>query len=281
MELLKGAPAAKAITEQLKETVAGMECPPKLAFVRIGEDPGDLSYENSAKKRMDKIGIAYETYAFPADIDNESFLRELAKINADDSVDGILLFRPLPKQIDSIRAAKTISPEKDMDGFHPDNLERLFEGKDCVAPCTPQAVMEILKHYGISVSGKRTVVVGRSMVLGRPLSMMLLSENATVTICHSKTQDLPEVCREADILIAAVGHAGLITKEYVKEGAVVVDVGINVMPDGSVKGDVDADSVTEQAGFLTPVPGGVGTVTTSVLAKHVTEACLKRRAQNG
>lgn len=273
MSVLKGAPAAKAITEKCKALIESAEGrAPKLAIVRVGEEPGDLSYETGAKKRMEKAGVETEVHVFPRDEENDVFLAEFRKINEDPSVDGILVFRPLPRQIDAKAVEEMIDLKKDVDCISPRSMEKVFEGTAVNTPCTPQAVIEMLDHAGIELTGKRVTVIGRSMVVGKPLAMMLLQRNATVTICHSKTEDLPAVCREADVLIAAVGRARMITADYVKEGAAVIDVGINTDAEGNLCGDVDFDSVCEKAGLITPVPGGVGAVTTSVLLKHVTES---------
>ena len=272
MVLLKGGPVAKSITENVRVEIENRESAPKLALLRVGDAPSDISYENSALKRMEKCKIAAERRTLPADVSMEEFIRELDSLNRDPSVHGILLFRPLPKGLDETVIAGMLSPKKDVDCMSPVNMEKIFEGNGTIFPCTPEAVLEILHYYGIEIRGKRAVIVGRSMVVGRPLSMMLLKENATVTICHSGSERLPEICREADILIVAVGRSEMITADYVKEGAAVIDVGINVDNAGNLTGDCDFNSVSEKAGFLTPVPGGVGAVTTSVLAKQVLNA---------
>lgn len=280
MEILKGSAVAKAITEKVRERIADLTGrKPRLAIVRVGEEPGDLSYEAGAKKRMEKAGVETEVHVFPRNVDNAEFLAAFEKINGDPAVDGILVFRPLPAQIDEKALQEMIDIEKDVDCISPRSMEKVFEGNYVNAPCTPQAVLEMLDHAGVSLSGKRVTVIGRSMVVGRPLAMMLLQRNATVTICHSRTADLPSVCREADILVAAVGRARMITDVYVKEGAVVIDVGINTDEEGNLTGDVDFDSTAQKAALLTPVPGGVGAVTTSVLLKHVTESYFRRNAE--
>jgi len=216
-------------------------------------------------------------FSFPEDISNEDFISEFKKVNADDSVHGILVFRPMPKHIDEESIKNIIDPEKDVDCMCSANIAKVFAGDETgYAPCTPRAVMEALKHFGIPLKGKRVTVVGRSMVVGKPLSMLLLKEHATVTICHTRTADLEGECRKAEILIAAAGVAKMINASFVGEGAVVIDVGINVDASGNLCGDVDFESVEPVAGKLTPVPGGVGTVTTSVLAMHTIQACEKR-----
>lgn len=250
---------------------------PKLAIVRVGENPDDLSYERGAKKKMENFGLRVQSFAYPKEISHEEFMREFQKVNEDQDVTGILLLCPLPGQIDQKKVAAAIDPAKDLDGISPVNAAKVFAGdREGFAPCTAEAVMEVLKTAGISVRGKRVVIVGRSMVVGRPLSMLMLQEDATVTICHTKTVDLPAVCREADILVAAAGRAKMLDGNYVREGAVVVDVGINVDENGSLCGDVDFQSLEGKAAAATPVPGGVGTVTTAILARHLMRAAQKK-----
>ncbi len=281
MQLLKGAPVAAAIRDEIKNELEGWESKPCLAIVRVGEKEEDLSYERSAIKRMNGVGIETKLFSFPADISMEAFSKKFASINADPSVDGILLFRPLPSQLDEAAIVESIAPEKDVDGISSLALGKLFSGdKSAFAPCTAQAVMEILHFYGIEPQGKRAVVLGRSLVVGKPLSMLLLNENATVTICHSRTVSLPEVCREADILVTAIGKAKWVDERFVSENSIVIDVGINVDENGKLCGDVNFGQIEEKVLMATPVPGGVGAVTTAVLAKHVFEAAKRRRAAN-
>ncbi|MGE5614520.1 MAG: bifunctional 5,10-methylenetetrahydrofolate dehydrogenase/5,10-methenyltetrahydrofolate cyclohydrolase, partial [Bacillota bacterium] len=216
---------------------------------------------------------------YPEDIGQEDLVKEIQKINGDRSVHGILLFRPLPKHLDINVIKHVISPEKDIDCLNPVNVAKVFEGDETgFAPCTPAAVMEMLDYYKIDVSGRRVVVIGRSLVVGKPLSMLLLKKNATVTICHTKTRDIEKTCKSAEILIAAAGAARMVTAEHVYPGQVVVDVGINVDENGNLCGDVDFDAVEKIVDFITPVPGGVGTVTSSILAKHVIKAACSARA---
>ena len=279
MIALKGAPVSAKMKDEIDEQKKALSGPaPKLGSVRVGERPDDLSYERGALKRMEKLGLAAESFVFPQDISHEAFEKEFLAINEDPAIDGILLLRPLPKQIDEDKITRLIDPEKDLDGISPTNIAKVFSGDETgFAPCTAEAVIEVLKAYGIPIAGKRAVVVGRSMVVGRPLAMLLLKENATVTICHTKTRDLPEVCREGEILIAAAGKAKMLDKSFAGEDAVVIDVGINVDKEGNLCGDVDYDSLEGTASMATPVPGGVGAVTTSVLAKHLVRAAAKRR----
>lgn len=276
-EIIKGKPVADKITDELKLKVASLKksgLNPKLAILRVGNDPSDLSYEKGAVARMIKCGIETEIFALSEDVTEESFLSHLEYINNKPDINGILVFRPLPKHLNENRIKGMISPTKDVDGFSPINVAKVMDGdKTGFAPATPSAVMEILKHHQIDLSGKHCVVIGRSMVVGKPMSMLLLGENATVTICHSKTKALKKICQMADVLIVAVGKSRMVDESYVKEGAIVIDVGINIDVEGKLAGDVDFDSCLDKASMITPVPGGVGAVTTSVLAQHVLKAC--------
>ena len=280
-EIIKGKPVGDALSEVLKgecEALVKDGIQPKLAILRVGAKPNDLSYEKGALKKCDTIGIVAEVTELPEDTTQEQYIEALEKLNKESSVHGILTFRPLPKEIDEEVIKNVIAPEKDVDCFSPMNTAKLMEGdKTGFPPCTPTAVVEILKHYNVPLKGAKVVVLGRSMVVGKPVSMLLLGENATVTICHSKTQDLPKVCADADVLVAGVGRARMVTADYVKEGAVVIDVGINAKPEGGgICGDVDTDDVLSKASMVTPVPAGVGSVTTSILAKHVIKACKQQ-----
>lgn len=278
MEILKGLPVANAINEKLMEQVKSIEGPlPHLAIIRVGERPDDCSYERGAVKKMDKVGVRCTTYAFDADIDNDSFQAEFDKINENPDIDGILMLRPLPKQLDEKQIENKIDPRKDLDGISPLNLAKVYAGDESgYAPCTAEAVIEMLDYAGIDIKGKRVTVVGRSLVIGKPVSMLLMKRNATVTVCHTKTVDMAGTCKNAEILVAAAGSARMIKKEYVADGAVVIDVGINVDDEGSLCGDVDFDAISDIAAIATPVPGGVGSVTTSVLAKHLVKAAMAR-----
>ena len=276
MELIKGAPVSAKIKEEVGAMLEKINGPaPKLAIVRVGENPDDMSYERGAVKKMDAFGLRSQCYTFPADITDEDFKKEFTAINADTDVSGILLLRPLPKQICEKDIEAMIDPKKDLDGISPVNIAKVFSGDPTgFAPCTPEAVIEVLKAYNIPMEGKRAVIVGRSMVVGRPLSMLLLKENATVTICHTRTKDLPGTCQQAEILVAAAGKAKMLDDSYVGENTTVIDVGINVDENGKLCGDAAADTLEEKSGKLTPVPGGVGVVTTAVLAKHLVQAAL-------
>ena len=280
-EIIKGKPVGDALSEVLKgecEALVKEGIQPKLAILRVGAKANDLSYEKGALKKCETIGIVTEVTELPDGTTQEQYIETLQKLNNDSSVHGILTFRPLPEGIDEEVIKNIISPEKDVDCFSPMNTAKLMEGdKTGFPPCTPTAVVEILKHYNVPLKGANVVVLGRSMVVGKPVSMLLLGENATVTICHSKTKDLPKVCADADVLVAGVGRARMVTADYVKEGAVVIDVGINAKPEGGgICGDVDTDDVVGKASMVTPVPAGVGSVTTSILAKHVIKACKQQ-----
>ena len=274
--IMKGSEVAAAMKERLqKEAVALKErgILPHLAIVRVGARPDDLAYERGAKKRMDIIGIACTVFQFPEDIEKKLFEQEFKKINDNPDIHGILLFRPLPKDFNEDPLKAMINPLKDVDSMSPVNIAKVFSGDDSAfAPCTPEAVIEILNHYNIDLTGKRVTVMGRSMVVGKPLSMLLLKKNATVTICHTRTKELQHRCHEAEILVAAAGKAKVINELMVGQDAIVVDVGINVDEKGNLCGDVDYEKVVNKASYITPVPGGVGSVTSSVLAKHVIEA---------
>lgn len=278
MEILKGLPVANAINEKLMEQVKSIEGPlPHLAIIRVGERPDDCSYERGAVKKMDKVGVRCTTYTFDADIDNDTFQAEFDKINENPDIDGILMLRPLPKQLDEKQIENKIDPRKDLDGISPLNLAKVYAGDESgYAPCTAEAVIEMLDYAGIDIKGKRVAVVGRSLVIGKPVSMLLMKRNATVTVCHTKTVDMAGTCKNAEILVAAAGSARMIKKEYVADGAVVIDVGINVDDEGNLCGDVDFDAISDIAAAATPVPGGVGSVTTSVLAKHLVKAAMAR-----
>lgn len=274
MELLKGAPVSAAIREWAAEEIKQLQgSVPKLAIIRVGEKPDDMSYERSAVKKMEAFGLRVQIFVFPKDISDEEFKEAFQKINKDPDVTGILLLRPLPRQIKEKEIEAMIDPKKDLDGISPVNIAKVFLGDPSgFAPCTAEAVIEILKANNISIEGKRAAVIGRSMVIGKPLSMLLLKENATMTICHTRTKELPEICRQAEILVAAAGKAGMVEESWVSDGAVVIDVGINVDENGKLCGDVDQASMESRNLLLTPVPGGVGAVTTAVLAKHLIQA---------
>ncbi len=279
-KLLKGKNVADSITENLKKDVDLLNkknITPKLSVIRVGERPDDISYEKGASKRCESIGIDFEVIKLDESISNKEYIEVLEKLNNDKSVSGILCLRPLPKNLDENLIKYKISPDKDVDCFNPINLSKLIENdKSGFTPCTPTAVIEILKYYNINLEGANVCVLGRSMVVGKPCSILLLNEHATVTTCHSKSKDLKSITKNSDILVVAIGKAKIINKEYIKEDAVVIDVGINVDSNNKLCGDVDFDDVLENVGYITPVPGGVGSVTTSILAKHTIKACKQQ-----
>lgn len=274
-ELLKGAPVAAAIAEDLKariEKLAERGVAPKLAVIRLGERGGDLFYERAVLRYAGKVGAEVESIVLPADCAQEDLLSVIERVNNDDAIHGCLLLRPVPKHMDAAVVCEALSPEKDLDGMGTRALGALFAGKKgAFAPCTACSCMEILAHYGITLEGARVVVLGRSLVIGKPVSQLLLAENATVTVCHSRSRDLPALCREADVLIAAIGKPGFVGADFLREGQVVLDVGAS-MVDGVMCGDVDIKAAEGLVKAITPVPGGVGAVTTATLFKHLVEA---------
>jgi len=277
--ILKGAPVVAAMNEANTARCAALAAKgitPTLAVVRVGEREDDLSYERGVMTRCGKVGVAVRQFLLPADATQDALLEVLEKINADKSIHGCLLFRPLPRQFDDRTIRAALAPEKDIDGITDGSLAGVFTNTALgYPPCTAQACLEILKYYDIPLSGKRAVVVGRSLVVGKPAAMMLDRENATVTICNSRTQNLPALCKEADVVVVAMGKRGFIGADCLREGQTVVDVGIHVGDDGKLCGDVRFAEVEPVVEAITPVPGGVGTVTTSVLVGHVVEAAEK------
>lgn len=246
---------------------------PGLAVVIVGDDAASRIYVNNKKKDCEEVGIRSFEYALPVDTKEQDLLDLIETLNEDDFVDGILVQLPIPKHLDENKVIRRINPDKDVDAFHPYNVGELMIGNVVFSPCTPAGVMELLKDAGIDVAGKSCVIVGRSNIVGKPMSMLMLHANATVTICHSKTKDLKKVCKEADILVAAIGKADFVTEDYVKDGAIVIDVGINRTKDGSMTGDVDFPNVSKIVSAITPVPGGVGPMTRAMLLKNTIKAC--------
>ena len=270
--IIDGKAIAAAIRKQVAAEVEEMRAaggrPPGLSVVLCGDDPASAVYVGSKQRIATRLGFDFRLLTPPAESSTADILRIVEELNADDSVDGILVQMPLPKQIDSNAVLRAVSPDKDADGFHPLNFGQLAEGHPPLSvACTPAGCMELLRATEIPVRGARAVIVGRSAIVGRPLALLLLNADATVTVCHSRTRDLPAVCREADILVAAIGRPGMITADYVKPGACVIDVGTTPV-DGELRGDVDFDSVVEVAGWLTPVPGGVGPMTIAMLLRN-------------
>lgn len=273
---IKGINVTKSIGEALRPRIMMLKerrIIPTLAIVRVGEREDDIYYQRSAVKRADAVGVAVEAYVFDVTITEEEFINEIHNLNMDDRIHGILILRPLPKHIRDDAVSAALAPAKDVDGITDVSLAGIIKReRQGFAPCTARACIEILLHYGVNPAGKRAVVVGRSLVVGKPVALMLTTLDATVTVCHTRTEDMPSITREADILVVAAGRANMIGKSYVKQDAVVIDVGINVDAAGNLAGDVDFENVLNTAGMLTPVPGGVGTVTTSVLMLHTVEA---------
>ena len=279
-QILKGAPVAAALNETMKADTAALKekgIVPTLAVLRVGARADDLSYERGAMKRAAAVGIEVRNVVLPEDVDGDTFYRTLEELNEDASVHGILMFRPLPKHLDGEKARQMLVPSKDVDGCTDGSLAGVFTNTPLgFAPCTAQAAMEILHYYGIPVSGLRAAVIGRSLVIGRPVAMMLMHENATVTVCHTRTKDVPAVTREADLVIAASGQMESIGREYLREGQIVIDVGIGWNEEKQkLCGDVRFEEAEGLVSALTPVPGGVGSVTTAVLCRHVVDAAMK------
>lgn len=283
-ELLRGAPVAKSMTEEVAERAALLAAAgvtPKFAIVRVGDNPSGGAYVRGALKRAERAGVATELVSLPGTISQDELLGEISRINADCSIHGCLLLRPLPVHMDEPAVCAALAPEKDVDGITPGSLFGVFAGEETgFAPCTAEAVVELLERSGVEIAGSRVTVVGRSLVIGRPVAMLLMGKNATVTICHTRTRDLASECARADILVVAAGHAATVGASAVCDGQVVVDVGINVDETGALVGDVAFDEVEPLVRAITPVPGGVGAVTTAVLMKHVVEAA-ERAVQKG
>lgn len=274
---LRGKKVSDGIKEYVSKELETLSFVPKLAIVRVGENPDDMSYERGATKKLKSFGLDMASYVFPQDISDEDFKKAFKDINEDDEVTGILLLRPLPHTINEKDIENMIDPKKDLDGISPINIAKVFAGDTTgFSPCTAEAVIEVLKAYDIELTGKRVTVVGRSMVVGKPVSMLLLKENATVTMTHTRTVDLKKTCSDAEIVIAAAGRAKMLNSDYCGQDAVMIDVGINVDENGKLCGDVDYATLDGKASAATPVPGGVGTVTTAVLAKHLIQAAKMR-----
>lgn len=281
-DILKGNLVTAAINERTSADVALLRDQgviPTLCIVRVGERPDDLSYENGAVKRAAAVGVEVVKRLFPADVSEEELISAIEEINADETIHGVLMFRPLPRHINESRVCNALDPEKDMDGITDMSMAGVYSGKPLgFPPCTAQAVIELLDYYGIELKGKNVTVIGRSLVIGKPVTMMLIKKNATVTVCHTRTADVAAEARRADILVAAAGSAGMVKADFVREGQIVIDVGINWSEEKQkIVGDVDFDEVSPIVSALTPVPGGVGGVTTSVLMSHVVESA-KRKA---
>lgn len=277
---LLGKEVTAALNEKIKSRAAALKekgVEPTLGIIRVGEREDDLSYERGAVKRCETLGVACKKILLPADVTQEVLMDAVRQVNEDDSIHGVLIFRPLPRHLDEEAVIRALDPAKDVDGITDGSMVGVFAGREQgFPPCTPQACMEILDHYQIDCTGKKAVVVGRSLVVGKPAAMMLLKKNATVTVCHTRTKDMPSVVKEADIVIVAAGRAGVVDDRFVSPGQIIIDVGINVNDQGKLCGDVAYDKVEPIVEAITPVPGGVGSVTTSVLVGHVVEAAARK-----
>ncbi|MGI6039415.1 MAG: bifunctional 5,10-methylenetetrahydrofolate dehydrogenase/5,10-methenyltetrahydrofolate cyclohydrolase [Eubacteriales bacterium] len=279
-KVLSGKEVVSSINKSIKDEVSFLSdrgIVPKLAIVRVGERGDDISYERGASNRCAKVGVEVKKILLPDDVPQDRLLSEIEDLNKDETVHGILILRPLPRHIDDSLIRNAIRPEKDVDGITDGSMVGVYTGEDIgFPPCTPQACMEILDYYGIDVTGMNAVVIGRSLVVGKPAALMLIKRNATVTVCHTRTVDTPSISKAADLLIVSAGRAGIVGKDYLREGQIVIDVGINVNDEGKLCGDVDYEAADAIVEAVTPVPGGVGTVTTSVLVKHVVLAAKRQ-----
>ena len=272
---LSGHEVAEAVYKELKEKLASLSFVPSLRVIRLGEDPASVSYVRLKDRRARELGLRSQVEVYPEDFPEEALLERIEALNRDEDVDGLLVQLPLPRPIRAERILEAISPLKDVDGFHPVNVGRLWSGGEGLFPCTPLGVIRLLRHYGVELRGKEVVVIGRSNIVGKPLAALLLREDATPTLAHSKTENLPEVTRRAQVLVVAAGRPHLVRKAWVRPGAVVVDVGVNRV-EGRLLGDVHPE-VAEVAGALTPVPGGVGPMTVAMLMANTVKAALLRR----
>ena len=273
MTLIDGKAVASKCKEEIKEKISKLEKAPCLAVIRIGEDEASKIYVRLKNKMCEELGINFSEHHLNETVKQEELITLINELNEDDSVNGILLQSPIPYHLNILEAFKTIAPEKDVDGFSPINVGKLVQNQECFAPCTPVGVMRMLKEYNIEIAGKHAVVIGRSNIVGRPMAELLLNANATITICHSRTENLAEIVKTADIVVVAIGKPKFITADMIKEGAVVVDVGINRIPDSKkIVGDVDFINVKDKCSYITPVPGGVGPMTIMTLMDNVLKA---------
>lgn len=276
-QIIDGKKISQEIKDELKEKVASLKeegKEPALAVIQVGNDPASSVYVNNKKKACAYCGIRSLAYELPEETTEAELLDLIDKLNADDAVNGILVQLPVPKQINEDRIIQAISPKKDVDGFHPENVGKLVIGEKGFVSCTPAGIIQLLKRSGIEIAGKNCVVIGRSNIVGKPMALLMLRENATVTVAHSKTQNLKEICKQADILIVAIGRPQFITADYVKEGAVVIDVGIHRNENNKLCGDVKYDEVAEHTSAITPVPGGVGPMTIAMLMNNCVESIM-------
>lgn len=275
LELIDGKELSKKIRKKLKKEVLELKekgVNPKLAVIMVGNDPGSTVYVRNKSKACEKVGIEFEEFLFGEDTTEEKLLEVINKLNKDNTINGILLQSPVPNHIDINKAFRTISPDKDVDGFNPINVGNLTIGEDAFISCTPYGIVKMFEEYNIELEGKNAVILGRSNIVGKPMIQCMLNKNSTVTVCHSKTRNIKEITRNADVLISAIGRPKFVTEDMVKEGAVVIDVGINRLDDGSIVGDVDFENVKEKTSYITPVPGGVGPMTIAMLLNNVVKA---------
>lgn len=280
-EIIDGKKIAAEVREGIKketEELAGKGCQPGLAAVLVGNDPASAIYVRNKRKACEKAGIYSEEHKLPEETSQEDLLALIKRLNKNHRIHGILVQLPLPKHLHTEEIIYSISPEKDVDGLHPFNVGHLTMGDPVFVPCTPAGVMAMLDYHKIPIEGKKAVIIGRSNLVGRPISLLLMHRHATITICHSRTPDIGAVSREADILVAAIGKTKFVTEDMVKSGAAVIDVGINRQDDGTLAGDVDFDSVSKKAGWITPVPGGVGPMTIAMLLKNTLESAKRTKA---
>ena len=278
-KILKGKAVIDSLNEELRERSKVLNeegITPTLGIVRLGERPDDMAYERGALKRAENTGVNVQQFVFDKDMSQDELLDEIDKINNDDSIHGVLMFRPLPPQIDDETVRNALAPEKDVDGITDMSMAGVYSGSDTgFPPCTAEACIQILDYYDVDLKGKNVAVIGRSQVIGKPVAMMLIGKNATVTVCHTKTEDMADICHNKDIIIAAAGHQGTVTEDFLSPDQTVIDVAINFDDEGNMCGDVDFPAAENIVDAITPVPGGVGTVTTSMLMKHVIEAAEK------
>ncbi len=277
-QIIDGKKIAAEIRGRIKEEtgrLAAQGCQPGLAAVLVGDNPASVIYVRNKRKACEEAGIYSEEHTLPEATIQEDLLKLILRLNNDPKIHGILIQLPLPKQIDTEQVLYAVNPKKDVDGLHPNNVGHLTMGSPVFVPCTPAGVMAMLDYHKLPIEGRRAVIVGRSNLVGRPVSLLLMHRNATITVCHSRTRDIASVCREGDILVAAIGKPRFVTSEMVKPGAVVIDVGINRLPDGKLVGDVDYEPVSKKAGWITPVPGGVGPMTIAMLLKNTLESAKR------
>lgn len=283
-KIIDGVAIGKELRSEIKERVGILEasgCKPGLAVILVGEDPASQTYVKNKEKSSLEAGMKSALIKLPAEVTEQELLAEVDKLNNDDSIHGILVQLPLPKHIDEDLVIKAIDPSKDVDGFHPENVGKMMIGQETFLPCTPHGIMEMLQRSGIEIAGKHAVIIGRSNIVGKPMGQLLLQKDATVTYCHSRTKDLPSFTRQADILIVAIGRAKFVTDEHIKDGAVVIDVGMNRDENGKLCGDVDFERAKKAASAITPVPGGVGPMTITMLLKNTLQSAEKACGKSG